>query len=554
MRSSMHTLKWIYGKIKSKIWSLIFLTVLSTLISVISVKFALTAKTLIDSIQIPEISFLKNSIYLGVLVGLQLITEVIYSLLLVRTEGKIKVELRSYVFKLLLKKDYCNVTKFHSGDLLNRVENDAQIITSGVTNIIPNTFALITQVILSVIALYTLDKSLALICILIIPVVLVTAKFYSKFAKPLHKEYQKTNGITHSFILESLQNLLVLKSFVNENAVTDFAKKLQQDNYKIAIKRNKISLLGNVFFYLVLNVGFYFSLVWCVFKISAGVMTFGTLTAVLQLVSNVQSPFKSLSGVVSQVFGVVASAERLIELEQLKDDKIKPADHMEIYKNLKSIDFNKVTFRYDDGDEDVLNGADMTIKKGEFVAIQGASGIGKSTFFKLIMAIFTATKGNITLTLENETMAVDNSIRKLFAYVPQTNMLLSGTIYDNIKFYKDDITKEQIIDAAKIACIWDYIKTLPDGLNTTIGERGLGLSEGQIQRIAIARAIVQNSPVILLDEATSALDEETEAKVLNNLKEMGEKTLIIISHRPKVFEICDKTIVFEDKKIIEKGL
>ncbi len=551
MSNTFNTIKWIYGKIKSKLLSLILLTVLSTAISVIAVNFALAAKTLIDSIEINGGSIIKNSIYLGFLVVLQLLTEVAYSLLFVKTEGKIKIGLKTYIFDLLLKKDYCSVTKFHSGDLLNRVENDAQIITSGIANIIPNTFALLTQVVLSIVALYSLDKSLALICVFIIPVVLIMARFYSRFAKPLHKEYQKTNGIAHSFILESLQNLLVLKSFVNEKAVTSFAEKLQNDNYRVAVKRNKISLLGNIFFYLILNVGFYFSLVWCVVKISMGVMTFGTLTAVLQLVSNVQSPFKSLSGVVSQVYGVIASAERLMELEALKDDNVTGTDCNLIYENLKSISFNNVSFRYDDGDEDVLTDTNISIKKGEFVAIQGASGIGKSTFFKLIMAIFTPTSGEIVLNLKNETKAVDSSVRKIFAYVPQTNMLLSGTIFDNIRFYKDDITEQQIIEAAKKACIWDYIEALPDGLNTTIGERGLGLSEGQVQRIAIARAIVQNSPIILLDEATSALDEETEAKVLNNLKDLGEKTCIIISHRPKVFEICDKTILFEDKKGIE---
>lgn len=549
MKTNLNVIKWIYSKTKNKLPSILVLTVLSAVISVIGVQFALASKTLIDSAVSSQEEFIHNGIIIGVLVFLQLVAQIIYSLLFVRTDGKLKIYLKTSIFNTLLKKDYCDVTKFHTGELLNRIESDVQIITSGIVNIIPNTIALVTQVVLSVFALLSLDRSLTLIFLAMAPVMIIVSRFYSKYMKPLHKEFQKTNGIAHSFILESLQNLLVLKSFVNEKAVTSFAEHLQNDNLKVSIKRNNISLIGNIGFFLLLNVGFYFSMVWCVFKISVGAMSYGTLTAILQLVRNVQTPFRSLSGVIPQIFNVIASAERLIELEDMKDDSAEQKDYISIYNNLKSINVKNISFRYDE--DDVLKDASVTINKGEFVAIAGTSGIGKSTLFKLIMAILKPESGAITLELNDGEINLDSSVRKLFAYVPQTNMLLSGTIYENIRFYKEDITEEHIKEAASLACVTDFVNELPDGFNTKIGEKGLGLSEGQIQRIAIARALVQNSPVLLLDEATSALDEETEKRVLHNIKKCNNKTCIVISHRPAVFDLCDKIIKISDKRIID---
>jgi len=549
LKNNLSVIKWIYYKTRKKLPLISILTALSALISVIGVQFALASKTLIDSALVSHDKFIQNGIYIATLLCMQLIMQIAYSLLYVRTEGKLKIDLKTRVFNMLLKKDYCDVTKHHTGELLNRIESDVQIITSGVVNIIPTTIALLTQLILSVIALLSLDRSLTLIFLMMAPVMIIVSRFYSRYMKPLHKDFQKTNGIAHSFILESLQNLLVLKSFVNEKAVTSFAEKLQYDNLKISLKRNRISLIGNIGFFLLLNVGFYFSMIWCVFKISLGLMSYGTLTAILQLVNNVQSPFRSLSGVIPQIFNVIASAERLIELENMKDDSIEQADHISIYNNLKSIDIKNITFRYDE--EDILSDASVSINKGEFIAIAGMSGIGKSTFFKLIMAILKPVSGKISLTLNDSEIEINSSVRKLFAYVPQSNMLLSGTIYDNIRFYKEDITENQIAEAADMACVSDFVKELPDGLNTKIGEKGLGLSEGQIQRIAIARALVQNSPILLLDEATSALDEDTEKKVLHNIKKCNNKTCIVISHRPAVFDICDKIIRIADKKITD---
>ena len=279
-----------------------------------------------------------------------------------------------------------------------------------------------------------------------------------------------------------------------------------------------------------------------------GLITVGVLTAMLQLVGQVQAPFKNLSSVIPQYYSMIASAERIIEIEQLADEPELNhglVDCNKIYDNLSEIIFDNVSFAYDD--EEILKSLSYSIKKGEFVSIFGRSGIGKSTLLKLLLGIIIPDKGSITLLLnDGEKIPVDKSTRKLFAYVPQGNLILSGTIRENIAFSKKVQDDKVIIECAKTAEIWDFIKGLPKGLDTPLGEKGLGLSEGQVQRLAIARALYHGSPVLLFDEATSALDEKTEAAILKNIKSLKKITCIIVSHRKTILEICDKSIYIEE--------
>ncbi|MBQ7792102.1 MAG: ABC transporter ATP-binding protein, partial [Clostridia bacterium] len=310
------------------------------------------------------------------------------------------------------------------------------------------------------------------------------------------------------------------------------AREFQLFHFKFTLKRNHISILMNILFYLALTASYYIALGYCAWKLSLGLMTFGTLMAILQLLNQVQTPFKDLSAVIPQYFSTIASAERLEELEKIPADERKQL----ILAEDPLVQIQSMSFSY--GDEAIFTQTDFTMNSGEFIAISGISGIGKSTLMKLIMGILKPDAGEIQCHGE-------------VAYVPQGNMILSGTIRENIAFYRS-VDEEKIIHAARVAEIYDFIETLPQGFGTVLGEKGLGLSEGQVQRLAIARAVYLDAPLFLLDECTSALDEATEAKVLTNLKQIPGKSCIIISHKQAAFDIANRSIAVENRKIVER--
>ena len=269
----------------------------------------------------------------------------------------------------------------------------------------------------------------------------------------------------------------------------------------------------------------------------------------MQLVNQIQSPLSALAGVIPTFYSIIASAERIMEIENYSDeleisDDI--GDRYEYYNKLQRIEFDSITFKYNR--DFVFENASVTVKKGDFAAITGISGIGKSTLLKLLLGVMSPQEGEIRLVTDSSQRQVDRDTRKLFSYVPQGNMLLSGTLRENITFMCEG-SDEEIDRAIRLSCSDEFVSQLPDGLETVVGERGLGLSEGQIQRIAIARAILYDAPILLLDEATSALDEATEERLLKNLRALDNRTCIIITHKPAALNVCNKEIRIEDRKI-----
>lgn len=310
-----------------------------------------------------------------------------------------------------------------------------------------------------------------------------------------------------------------------------------------------MSILANAVFFLALTVGYYFALGWGAYKIAAGAMSFGTLTALLQLVGQIQTPFQGLSSLLPQYYNMLASAERIEELEALPND----IEHKEtVLPSWEAVTLSKVSFSYHKETETILDNASFTVHRGQFVVITGISGTGKSTLLKLLLGILKPESGQARLRLaDGEERTLADFERLLFAYVPQGNLIVSGTIRDNIAFFKTDVDENKIIEAAKIAQIWDFIREQPEGLDTLLGENGLGLSEGQSQRLAVARAVYAGAPVLLLDEATSALDEATELAILQALKERSNTTCILVSHKRAALHFCDTAFCFENGKLRE---
>ncbi len=514
-------------------------------------QFALASKKLLDSAQLVSQRHLfgTNLASLAFLVVCQLVINILYTLMALKTEATLKNKLQSSLYRTLLYKKWQSVTAFHSGELLNRLNGDVNIVSSNIVSAVPTIFALIARIVLSFWALYVLDKDFALIFLIVGPFVMLVARLYSRRIKPLSKKCLESQGRVHSFILESLRNLQVVKSFGVQDKMTSKAERLQAENLIYIMKRGFLSIFANILFYISLTIGYYFAVAWCAWKIAHGIMTIGTLTAIIQLVGQVQTPFKDLAAVIPKVYNMTVSAERIIELEQLPHEQMRypNADTSRIYGDMTDITIESMDFSYNE--EKIFDNAAISIPKGSLVAISGISGIGKSTLIKLIMGILTPDKGEIRVNTLCKPYIADASLRALFAYVPQGNMILSGTIRENIAFMNDSVTDGDIISAAKAACIWDTISSLPEGLDTVLGEEGTGLSEGQVQRLAVARAICSGAPILLLDEATSALDEATEEKLLDNIMNMPDTTCIIISHKECAFKKCNVYLTINDGKI-----
>lgn len=546
MKRDTSSLKWIFKRIRSYAFSLFVLIVMVTLVSYVNVQFALVSKRLIDvATNQTAGSVIDSALALGALLIVQLLLQILYIRIHIKISGKLAMSMRTDLFYMLMKKDYAGVCAIHSGEILNRLVSDVSLVAEKVTEIVPNVVALLSTVVFSFAALYQLDKQLAVVCLAFGPVIMAAAYIYKKRIKNLHLKCRESDGRVRAFLQESIQNLLVIKVFNRADVMRQRSGGLQLENFHLNVKRATVGILANVLFFVVVTAGYYAALAWSVYRLSIGAITFGTVTAVLGLVGQLQSPFREIASLFPQFYMVLASAERLMELEHLKESVPLLISDEEDINTFQSIDFCNVCFSY--GDVKVLDHVNLSVKRGEFVALCGNSGAGKSTLSKLMLSVVPADSGKICLTLENgNSIPIESVANVLFSYVPQGNLILSGTILDNITFAEEQPDMDRVMQAVMLSQLSDVIEQAPQGLSTMLGEKGHGLSEGQIQRIAIARALYRDAPVLLFDEATSALDIQTEQTLLSTLKQLTDKTCIIISHRKEVLEACDKTYFMQD--------
>ena len=547
-KKSSKAWKWIVENGKKSFPVIILLSIISMVLSLIQVRFATASKAVMDIATKQADGVLENAfLVLVALLVIRLALQITVNYLNVHACSRFEIALKRHLFSILLKKDYLSVSKYHSGELMNRIDSDVAVIVNGIIDIVPYAVMFLTSIVGAFVVLYHIDSTLALIILCIGPLVGIGARIYSAKYKKMHKLCQEYDGKTKSFMLEMLQNLLVVKSFGCEEKMLDKSEVLQTRSYKLRIKRVTVSVFAQVGMFLIFNAGYYFAMAYAAYKLSLHEMTYGDVTAILALVSQIQSPFKSISSLIPKAFAVVASVERLLELEDIKDEgegqDVLPDN---VYEKMDCIIFDDVAFSY--SDDAVVSGINIEVKKGECAVIAGESGAGKSTAIKLLLGIMSPKSGRIYLKYDGGNLPLGRDTRRLFAFVPQGNLILSGTIRENIAFARENATEEEIINAAKVAQIWDFIKTLDKGLDTQLGEKGLGLSEGQTQRISIARAILHDAPILLLDESTSALDSQTEKNLLSAIREMTDKTCIIVSHKQAAFDICDKVIYIEKKK------
>lgn len=554
------SLKWILKNSKKQMFFIVLLTMINVFIAVGSIVISYMLRNVINSaIGVYGVTVderMSSIIFWGAIFALitisQLILRILNNHFVFRVSARLTIDLKSSLYSKMLKKSYAHITKYHTGEMLNRLNDDVFNICNTITTLIPNVAFIVVKLIGIFIVLFTIDPLFTFLFLAVGVGVFIFSSLFKGMMKSYHKQIMETDGKIRSFMQETLASLMVIKVFKSEEKVEKTASELQEINYKRKAKRNIISLTTHSAFSLAFNAAYLFGLFFCAIKIANNdpVITYGVLSQVLSLVSQISVPINSLTSIIPTYYSAIASAERIIEIENLDDEPVINDDNLnvaEIYSKLSTIEFDNITFSY--GRDEIFDATSLTIDKGDLIVMTGISGIGKSTLTKLLLGVFPLDSGEIYLKLNDGTkIPVDANIRRFFSYVPQGNFLLSGTIRENISFINSDASDEEIWRAIRFACA-DFIAELPDGLNTVIGEKGLGLSEGQVQRVAIARAILFDAPVILLDEATSALDEETELRLLDNIKKLSDKTCILISHKKAANQVCNKEVRIVDKKI-----
>ena len=556
------SISWIIKNGKKQIPRIIILSISNIVLALVRTILALVSKYAIDSAQkaanaISRDAFIhyRNLIVIfGILIfviifvrfGLRIYAQS----MTIKVQAKMEMEMRSRLFREILDKEFDEINKYHSGELMNRMTSDIKIVTDGITSIVPNLLYFMAQFAGAFVVLVIFDWKFTLLFIAAGIIMSGITMVFRKKLKSLHKEVQETDGKVRSFFQESIESLLVVKIFGVEERFEKKGNELQQMNYDAKMKRRRISIFANAGFSFIFNSGYLFALIWCALKVCTNAMTYGTLTAVLQLISQIQTPFVNITKIIPQYYAILASAERIMEIEKIaiEDKSVNEMDVEKFYENFTEAEFENIQFNY--GRERVLEQGNAKFEKGDFVAIRGVSGIGKSTLMKMLLGVFKPQNGEIKLYTKNgKYVNAGPDTRSLFSYVPQGNYLFSGTLRENILLVHPHATEEEIEKALKLSDIYDFVKHLPQGLDTVIGEKGLGISEGQAQRLAIARAILSNAPILLLDEATSALDAETEKRVLDNIKRQSKKTCIIITHKKAALQVCNREFVIENKQL-----
>ena len=537
-------IKWILSHAKPVIPFLIFTTVISSASSLISVYNTLISKSLIDNAiggntsQVIKYLIIMISITLGMM-----LLNPIISLLSTHASTKLNQNIQNKMFEHIEYSSWLEQSKFHSVSLLTRITSDVATISSTLLSTIPNIISILVTLLASFSTLIYLAPSIAIIAIFIGPFLVLVSRYFSKKLKDLYKKAQEEDVKYRAFIQESVQNIMIVKTFCMEKINMDRLIQIQNNKYNIAMKNTKLSAMTGLAMSLCSNLAYFTIFCWGALNISTGVTTYGTFTAMLQLYGKVQSPFSSLASMFPGLISTIAAAERLMELEEIPLEKSSKKEVIDFIN--PEITFEDVSFEYKKGIK-IINDINLTIPYGETIAFVGPSGEGKTTLIRLILALINPSNGKVYLKENNKKDSFNRDYRNLISYIPQGNTLFSGTIEDNLRYGNFEATEEEIYEALKNACALDFVNELEDGIKTVIGEKATGISEGQAQRLAIARSFLRKKPILILDEATSALDPETEVSVLKSVKSLPHKpTCIIITHRPSALNICHRIIRLE---------
>lgn len=548
--------KWMFSYGKKYKKEIIFYTCLGLFSTVMTLVSSIASKELIDIVTGKKVD---RALSMAILMVSMSLFSLFFGQLMSRITLKISIriqnEIQADIFDKIIKVNWLDLTRYHSGDLLNRFGSDVSTVANSAIGWVPNLIINIFNFMATLLVILYYDPTMMVLTLINAPIMLLSSKVLMSRMRDYNKKVKKMNSEMMSFQTETFSNIDSIKSF---SLVDLFSRKLKmfQEKYKkVNLDYNLFSIKANLILSIVGMVIQFSYYGWAVYRLWTGAITYGEMTLFLQQSGRMSSAFSSLVSIVPSTVNSTISAHRLIEIIQLpkEEENIQTIEHLEeIKKNGFSIQLKDVFFSYVENKQ-VLASSSLKAKAGEIVALVGPSGEGKTTMIRLFLGLITPNQGEAVLQdYDGHEYPLSASTRHLFAYVPQGNTIFSGTIADNLKMAKEDATDEEIIEALKSACAWEFVSRLDEGIYSEIGTRGRGLSEGQAQRIAIARAILKDAPILLLDEATSALDIETERKVLHNIVVAHpNKTCIVTTHRPSVLNMCQRVYRVMDTKLTQ---
>ena len=439
----------------------------------------------------------------------------------------------------ILHSEFQGRNSMHSGDVINRLESDVNTVVNFVAETIPNAVSVFCLFVGAFVYLYSLDNRLAIIIVIMFPLFLLVSKIYVSRMRELSRDVRNSDSMVQSLLQESIQNRILVKTLEGEDTIIDKLTTQHDVLHRKVIRRTKFSVFSSMLVSIGFASGYIVAFAWGALRLAAGTLTYGGMSAFLQLVNRVQRPARALTNLAPQFVSVFTAAERLMILEDVPLEKQGKQIPL---AGPCGIAVRDVTYAYPETpDKIIIRNLSFDFKPGTCTAVIGETGAGKTTLIRMILALLKPVEGSVNIYNVEKDISVSPQTRCNIIYVPQGNTMMSGTIRENLQMGNVDATDDEMYEALDVACA-DFVRTLPDGLDTEFSEQGGGLSEGQAQRICIARALLRNCPLMILDEATSALDSETEKKLLNNLLTDKSRTIIFITHRQVVLDYCDASL------------
>lgn len=478
---------------------------------------------------------------------LQLVVSAFSSFVSSRVGTRVSNEIRAEIYEAITNSQWEEINKYHSGDLINRLEGDVSSVSGQVISFLPGLFAKLLQFFgcLAIVLYY--DATLAFLALMSAPVLFFSSRFMTKMMRKYNLETREMNGNILSFSEESVQNLQTIKAFGLTKDYSQRFRALLNAYRNMCMAHDKFTILTTLCLSFIGLVVAYSCYGWGVYRLWSGAITFGTMTLFLQLSGSLTSSFSGIVSMVPGVISVATAAGRIKEITELKKENTadeKAAEEMLMKTRNKGVSViaEKLSYSYADSEKNTLNNISFSAMPGETIGFVGPSGEGKTTILRLILGLVNKTEGELKLRVRDfGELSVSPATRRFCSYVPQENAVFTGTIAENLRIVKPDATDEEVKNALKIADALDFVEALPLGIETAVGERGVNFSEGQVQRLSIARAVLCNAPILVMDEATSALDSDTEERVLENLMKFnGNQTRIITTHRPSMLKYCHR--------------